>query len=169
MELELAQLRGRVSQLEGQNSQLLRENARLRITAAAAGAAQAGDRPRTPAGLPSRRLENVGAAVASGAEVAVLVEDNLDLDLDMPFANGKEIDLDEIGTELYLKAKTLMPQGCGLISKRPETFLPDRWPAYYDKAVGPFVWDLSGNKYLDFCCSPGPYALGAADPDVGRQ
>jgi acetylornithine/succinyldiaminopimelate/putrescine aminotransferase len=30
----------------------------------------------------------------------------------------------------------------------------------------PFVWDLSGNKYLDFCCSPGPYALGAADPDV---
>jgi hypothetical protein len=30
-----------------------------------------------------------------------------------------------------------------LISKRPETFLPDRWPAYYDKAQGPYKpWTL---------------------------
>ena len=172
MEVELAQLRERVRQLEGQTSQLLRENAQLRIAAAAPASAAAvsatAGRGRGSAGWghpATRRLENAGAAVAAGVEAAVLVEVE-DLDLDMPFANGKEIALDEIGTALYLKAKTLMPQGCGLISKRPETFLPDRWPAYYDRAQGPFVWDLSGNKYLDFCCSPGPYALGAADPDV---
>jgi hypothetical protein len=39
----------------------------------------------------------VGAAIAAGVEAAVLVE--ADLDLDMPFANGKEIALDEIGAE----------------------------------------------------------------------
>eukprot|EP01052_Picozoa_sp_SAG31_P038232 SAG31_NODE_5069_length_2761_cov_11.750699_3_plen_182_part_00 len=157
MELELECLRERVRQLESQNAQLLRQNAQLRIAAAAGGSR------RTPSG--TRRVENTATALASGAGTQVLVE-AAELDDDMPFANGKEIPLDQVGTALYIKAKTLMPQGCGLISKRPETFLPDRWPAYYERAQGPFVWDLSGNKYLDFCCSPGPYALGAADPDV---
>jgi hypothetical protein len=25
---------------------------------------------------------------------------------------------------------------------------------------------MSGNKYIDMICTPGPYILGAADPDV---
>ena len=45
-------------------------------------------------------------------------------------------------------------------------FLPDLWPAYYDRAEGCYVWDLSGNKYTDFIMAPGCFALGAADPDV---
>lgn len=114
-----------------------------------------------PAG---RRLDVLATSVVSGAAEAVVVEED-EVGF-LPFLEGTEYGLDEIGTELYLKAKTLMPQGCGLISKRPETFLPDRWPAYYQRAEGAFVWDLSGNKYLDMCNSPGPYALGAADPDV---
>ena len=46
------------------------------------------------------------------------------------------------GQELYLKAKRLIPGGTQLLSKRPEMFLPGQWPAYYQKAVGPRVWDL---------------------------
>ena len=34
------------------------------------------------------------------------------------------------GQELYKKAKTLIPGGTQLLSKRPEMFLPDQWPAY---------------------------------------
>ena len=33
------------------------------------------------------------------------------------------------GAELYLKAKKIIPGGTQLLSKRPERFLPDLWPA----------------------------------------
>ena len=135
LEAENAALRARVAQLEAENARLRQENTTMTI-------------PRTEAG---RRLGSVVSAVSTGAAVAVA---EADLDEDMPFANGKEVDLDTIGTELYLKAKTLMPQGCGLLSKRPESFLPDQWPSYYAKAQGPYVWDLSGNKYIDMCNAP---------------
>lgn len=38
-----------------------------------------------------------------------------------------------------------------LLSKRPEMFLPENWPSYFDRAEGCFVWDLDGNKLLDMC------------------
>jgi glutamate-1-semialdehyde 2,1-aminomutase len=53
------------------------------------------------------------------------------------------------GQELYKKAKTLIPGGTQLLSKRPEMFLPDQWPAYYSKSEGCEVWDLDGKKYID--------------------
>ena len=157
---ELARLRERVRELEQQNLTLLRENAQLRTTGAVPRATLT--RPSAPA---ERRVGMLAASVV-GAPVAVeaaVVEDDIAF---LPFLEGSEYGLDIVGTELYAKAKTLMPQGCGLISKMPETFLPDRWPSYYDRAEGCFVWDLSGNKYMDMCNAPGPYALGAADPDV---
>jgi len=53
------------------------------------------------------------------------------------------------GQELYKKAKTLIPGGTMLLSKRPEMFLPEHWPSYYSKAKGCKVWDLDGNEYTD--------------------
>lgn len=53
------------------------------------------------------------------------------------------------GQELYKKAKTLIPGGTMLLSKRPEMFLPEKWPSYYSKASECYVWDLDGNKYTD--------------------
>ncbi len=53
------------------------------------------------------------------------------------------------GQELYKKAKTLIPGGTMLLSKRPEMFLPDQWPSYFSKAKGCKVWDLDGREYLD--------------------
>lgn len=53
------------------------------------------------------------------------------------------------GQELYKKAKTLIPGGTMLLSKRPEMFLPDLWPSYYSRAKGCKVWDLNENEYLD--------------------
>ena len=51
--------------------------------------------------------------------------------------------------ELYNKAKHKIPGGTQLLSKRPEMFLPDHWPAYFKKAKGVDVWDLDDNKYID--------------------
>lgn len=38
-----------------------------------------------------------------------------------------------------------------LLSKRPEMFLPELWPSYFQKAKGCHVWDLDGNELIDMC------------------
>ncbi len=53
------------------------------------------------------------------------------------------------GQELYEKAKGIIPGGTMLLSKRPEMFLPDQWPAYFSRAKGCKVWDLDGREYTD--------------------
>lgn len=71
------------------------------------------------------------------------------------------------GQELYKKAKTLIPGGTMLLSKRPEMFLPEQWPSYFDRTEGCHVWDLDGNKYLDmFIMGIGTNSLGYSHPKV---
>ena len=71
------------------------------------------------------------------------------------------------GQKLYEHARTIIPGGTQLLSKRPEMFLPGEWPAYYSRAKGVDVWDLDNNHYLDFATSAiGAAILGVADPDV---
>lgn len=53
------------------------------------------------------------------------------------------------GQDLYKKAKTLIPGGTMLLSKRPEMFLPDNWPSYFSRAKGCKIWDLDNNELLD--------------------
>jgi glutamate-1-semialdehyde aminotransferase len=71
------------------------------------------------------------------------------------------------GQELYKKAKKIIPGGTQLLSKRPEQFLPDFWPAYFSRALGCKVWDLDGKEYTDMSyMGIGANPLGYADPDV---
>ena len=71
------------------------------------------------------------------------------------------------GQELYRRARQLIPGGTQLLSKRPEMFLPEQWPAYYSRAKGVEVWDLDGKRYIDMCYNGiGACVLGAGDPDV---
>lgn len=65
------------------------------------------------------------------------------------------------GQELYKKAKKLIPGGTMLLSKRPEMFLPEHWPAYFQKTKGCNVWDLDGNKLLDM------YIMGIGTNSLG--
>ncbi len=53
------------------------------------------------------------------------------------------------GQKLYKKAKKIIPGGTMLLSKRPENFLPNQWPAYFSKTKGCKIWDLDGNAYTD--------------------
>ena len=81
---------------------------------------------------------------------------------DNNFKSGK-------GQKLYQKAKKMIPGGTQLLSKRPEMFAPEIWPAYYSKAKGSKVWDLNGNKYIDMSIMGiGANILGYADPDVDK-
>lgn len=53
------------------------------------------------------------------------------------------------GQNLYEKAKKLIPGGTMLLSKRPEMFLPDEWPSYYEEAKGCMITDLDGRELVD--------------------
>ena len=44
--------------------------------------------------------------------------------------------------KFYEYAKIRIPGGVQLLSKRPEQFAPEQWPAYFTKARGCEVWDL---------------------------
>ena len=71
------------------------------------------------------------------------------------------------GEKLYRTAKRIIPGGNSLLSKRPEMFLPNRWPNYFDRASGISVWDLDDNLYLDMCIMGiGTNTLGYANPAV---
>ena len=80
----------------------------------------------------------------------------LDLQSTKPhlFANNKNIVNNEgskvnSGQKLYKRAKKIIPGGNMLLSKRPEMFLPNIWPAYFSKAKGCKVWDLDEKEYID--------------------
>lgn len=71
------------------------------------------------------------------------------------------------GAKLWEKAKSIIPGGNQLLSKRAEMFLPTLWPAYYKKAKGCEIWDLDENHYLDFSIMGiGTCSLGYAHPDI---
>lgn len=74
------------------------------------------------------------------------------------------------GQELYEKAKRLIPGGTMLLSKRPEMFLPEQWPAYFSKAKGCKVWDLDGNEYIDMSIMGiGTNTLGYGHPEIDES
>ena len=71
------------------------------------------------------------------------------------------------GQKLYLEAKKVIPGGTQLLSKRPEMFLPDLWPAYYSKAKGCKIWDMDGREYIDVSyMGIGSNVLGYANDEV---
>ena len=71
------------------------------------------------------------------------------------------------GQELYKKAKTMIPGGTMLLSKRPEQHLPENWPAYFSKSKGCKVWDLDGREYIDCgMMGIGTNTLGYANDEV---
>ncbi|MDE2427258.1 MAG: aminotransferase class III-fold pyridoxal phosphate-dependent enzyme [Burkholderiales bacterium] len=53
------------------------------------------------------------------------------------------------GQKLWKRAKSVIPGGNMLLSKRAEMFLPDFWPAYYSRSKGCKVWDMDNNEYID--------------------
>lgn len=73
------------------------------------------------------------------------------------------------GPALWEKAKTLIPGGGMLLSKRAEMFLPDLWPAYFDSASGIVVTDLDSRKFKDFfLMGVGTNSLGYGHPEVDQ-
>jgi len=75
--------------------------------------------------------------------------------------------MNRTGQELWKRAKSLIPGGNMLLSKRAEMFLPEQWPAYFSRAKGCRVWDLDGVEYIDMSIMGiGTNILGYGHPEV---
>ena len=71
--------------------------------------------------------------------------------------------------KLWFEAIKLIPGGNGLLSKRPERFLPEYWPTYYKKCKGIKVTDLDNRSYLDFSnMAVGSCILGYSNSEVNN-
>ena len=71
------------------------------------------------------------------------------------------------GQKLWERAKKVIPGGNMLLSKRPEMFLPEKWPAYFSRSKGCTVWDLDGNALTDMSIMGiGTNILGYGHPEV---
>jgi len=71
------------------------------------------------------------------------------------------------GQKLWRRAKTVIPGGNMLLSKRSEMFLPELWPSYFKKAKGCKVWDLDNRLFYDMSLMGiGTNILGYGHPEV---
>lgn len=66
--------------------------------------------------------------------------------------------------ELFEKAKKLLPGG---VSSPVRAFgAVGGVPRFLVRGEGPYVWDVEGNRYIDYVLSWGPMILGHAHPEV---
>ena len=71
------------------------------------------------------------------------------------------------GQLMWQRAVKAIPGGNGLLSKRPDRYAPDIWPAYFNKSSGVNVEDLDGNKFIDMAqMGIGSAILGYANPEL---
>ena len=71
------------------------------------------------------------------------------------------------GQVKWSEAKKFIAGGNMLFSKRPDRFLPERWPAYFKKAKGCNVYDLDDKRYIDMTImGVGTNILGYANSKV---
>ena len=73
------------------------------------------------------------------------------------------------GQKLYKKAKQIIPGGTMLLSKRPEMFLPENWPAYFSKSKGCKLWTLDNEELIDMSIMGiGTNILGYSHPKINQ-
>ncbi len=70
--------------------------------------------------------------------------------------------------EAFERACKVIPSGIyGHQGPAEGCYVPvEAFPFYSSKAKGSYLWDLDGNKFIDYMCGYGPNILGYNDPDV---
>jgi glutamate-1-semialdehyde 2,1-aminomutase len=54
----------------------------------------------------------------------------------------------------------------GMFGHQSVALLPDDYPQFFAKGEGAHLWDVDGNRYLDFMCAYGPNLFGYAHPEI---
>jgi glutamate-1-semialdehyde 2,1-aminomutase len=68
----------------------------------------------------------------------------------------------ERSSELYRRAREVLPGGVNSPVRAMRQIGRD--PIFLERGEGPNVWDVDGNRYVDWVCSWGPLILGHAHP-----
>ncbi len=72
--------------------------------------------------------------------------------------------------KFWKRAKNSIPEGNMLLSKRPNFYLTNKWPIYFNKAKGCKIWDIDNKSYLDFSLmGVGTNILGYANNTIDKQ
>ena len=84
--------------------------------------------------------------------------------------NRNENEQISIDRKLWNNSKKIIPSGNQFLSKNPDNYLINQWPAYYKKAKGCYVWSYDNKKYLDMCSmGQGTNILGYANNKIDNQ
>lgn len=67
---------------------------------------------------------------------------------------------------LKAKAERLIPSCSQTFSKAPSQFVQGVAPVFLERGQGSYVWDVDGNKYIDYAMALGPVILGHNYPSV---
>jgi glutamate-1-semialdehyde 2,1-aminomutase len=54
----------------------------------------------------------------------------------------------------------------GMFGHQSTALLPDDYPQFFARGEGAHLWDVDGNRYLDFMCAYGPNLFGYANPQI---
>lgn len=70
--------------------------------------------------------------------------------------------------ELFERAAKLIPSGIyGHQGPAEGCYVPiEAFPLFSERAEGSYIYDVDGNKFIDYMCAYGPNILGYNDPDV---
>src|SRR5260221_2463283 len=64
------------------------------------------------------------------------------------------------------RAAAVIPNG--MYGHQSVRLLPENYPQFFSRARGAHLWDVDGNKYLDFMCAYGPNLLGYCHSAVDK-
>jgi glutamate-1-semialdehyde 2,1-aminomutase len=103
-------------------------------------------------------------------DIIKIYENNKDIfDLNMKIKRNEGKNL-ITGQKVWKRAKNIIPNGSMLLSKNPDLFLPEKWPAYFSKTKGCKIWDLDNNVLDDISyMGVGTNILGYNYPDVEKK
>jgi glutamate-1-semialdehyde aminotransferase len=72
--------------------------------------------------------------------------------------------------KLWNSAKKIIPGGTMLLSKNPDRYLVNKWPAYYKKASGCCIWTIENKKFYDLgMMGVGTNILGYANKTINNE
>ena len=67
---------------------------------------------------------------------------------------------------IWQDAQHYIPWGTNLLARHPLRYVNGVYPKFAAKAKGCYLWDVDGNRYVDFAMGHGPFLLGYADDTV---
>ena len=69
---------------------------------------------------------------------------------------------------LLKQAKKLIPNASQTLSKGYKMFLEGDFPLFVSRAKGCYIWDVDGNKYIDYTCALAPIIIGYSNDEINR-